>query len=631
MWTALAALVAARWCRLRLSRSVPALGLASAGVHTLAREGHKLAGLVGEKRERVRDRSRAMGRRALPRRRPTVRPISRSRRQAARDRSRTRCAPSLTISPTRAHWRASMRVASWASAASDGQRTSASTTVARRASRGARGAKRFSRTALSMSSSVISSMTSAPNRRASFRIVDSCGTDAVTDSPTKRRKMQRVRHLPDQRLIAPAGSTCSSARRSTADLPESLTSQADSGRQTGQFPGQIASIMPPLMTISSSHAPAPVIWISGFSASGKTTVGRFVEAELRRDGTPVVFLDGDDLRAIFAGRWGYTTEDRIELARVYFRLCSHLSSQGVTVVICAIAMYDDVRLWLKDNVPAALEIHLDVPEHERLKRDSATKKVYARIDGTAPAYDLPRAPDLTVHNYGEVSAQQAADQIVRFVSDHRRARRVDHGRTDHWDRFYQGAVAPSDASSFAVAVTESFPGPLNILEVGCGNGRDAVYFAARGHAVVAIDRSETAIQAGHAATSAPGLDFRVAEVTDLEGLDGHFDVVYSRFCLHAMTIPEENEFIEYSRRLLTSGGVLLVECRSINDPLAREGEVISKTERIHGHYRRFIVADELRSKLEQAAFSVEQLVEARGVARLGDDDPVVIRLKAVSR
>lgn len=75
-------------------------------------------------------------------------------------------------------------------------------------------------------------------------------------------------------------------------------------------------------------------------------------------------------------------------------------------------------------------------------------------------------------------------------------------------------------------------------------------------------------------------------------------------------------------------GLFFIECRSINDPLARQGEVISPTERIHGHYRRFIVADELERRLLDSGFGIVDMLESNGLARLGDDDPVVIRVTA---
>ena len=104
-----------------------------------------------------------------------------------------------------------------------------------------------------------------------------------------------------------------------------------------------------------------VIWITGFSSSGKTTVARKVCRILKERGLSTIFLDGDDLRSIFSNSWGYDKKDRVELAKIYFRLCSHLSSQGHTVVISAIAMYDEIRAWVKENVNGAMAVYLSVP------------------------------------------------------------------------------------------------------------------------------------------------------------------------------------------------------------------------------------------------------------------------------
>ncbi|MEA3642831.1 MAG: adenylyl-sulfate kinase [Lamprobacter sp.] len=87
---------------------------------------------------------------------------------------------------------------------------------------------------------------------------------------------------------------------------------------------------------SARHRPG-VIWVTGYSASGKTTVARKLEFKLRQAGLRSVYLDGDDLRAIFGNHWGYAREERIELTRIYFRLCNHLAAQGLTVIIAAVA------------------------------------------------------------------------------------------------------------------------------------------------------------------------------------------------------------------------------------------------------------------------------------------------------
>jgi len=367
-----------------------------------------------------------------------------------------------------------------------------------------------------------------------------------------------------------------------------------------------------------------VVWITGYSASGKTTVGRRVEGMLRERGRKAVFLDGDDLRSILASRWGYTREERVDLAHVYFRLCSLLSSQGIMVVISAVAMYDDVRDWLTAHVPGVVEVYLDVPESERRERDRVTKRLYDEVGSMGGMYDEPKSPDLVVANYGGVSAAEAASQIVEYL-DRCTLSSVDHGRHEHWQRFYSGEEAPQEPSSFARLVCERIEPPATILEVGCGNGRDSAFFAAQGFDVTAVDLSRQAIEACVQRHRGSGVAFHAGDVRELPSGLNAFDVVYSRFTLHAMTPEEEDGFIAEAAARLEVGGRLLVECRSINDPLAREGEVISRTERIHGHYRRFIVPHELRGKLNGAGFRVDHLEEKGGVAKLGDDDPVVIR------
>ena len=157
-----------------------------------------------------------------------------------------------------------------------------------------------------------------------------------------------------------------------------------------------------------------VIWVTGYSASGKTSVGRSVKEELKNKGYRVIFLDGDDLRQIFSHKWGYNREDRVELAKVYFRLSSHLASQETIVVIAAVAMYDEVRKWTKENIPRSLEIYLDVPRDERLRRDKLTKGIYGRNDNLEDDYDAASNPDMRIENYGNTSSTETAQKIVEF-------------------------------------------------------------------------------------------------------------------------------------------------------------------------------------------------------------------------
>jgi adenylylsulfate kinase-like enzyme/SAM-dependent methyltransferase len=380
------------------------------------------------------------------------------------------------------------------------------------------------------------------------------------------------------------------------------------------------------MTISNENI-GGVIWISGYSASGKTTVGRQVNRLLIADGKTSLFLDGDQLRSIFSHKWGYSKEERIELACTYFRLCSHLSKQGAIVVISAVAMFDEAREWFRQNVANGVEIYLHVPLEERLLRDSKTKKIYGAGSTGMDSYTDPESPDLVVENFGGTTPETAARQIIGCFEKKINQTRADYGRTQHWQNFYAAKKAVGSPSGFAKHCLEKFKKPLRLLEIGCGNGRDARFFSQNGIEVVAIDTSAAAIESCKAAGESKDLKF-ICTDTRGAGEAASFGAVYSRFSLHAMTEPEENIALASAGTLLTPGGLLCIECRSINDPLSRKGQVLSPSERLDGHYRRFIVIEELTEKIKNQGFSVLESQESTGLAPFGDEDPVIIRIIA---
>lgn len=372
-----------------------------------------------------------------------------------------------------------------------------------------------------------------------------------------------------------------------------------------------------------------VIWISGFPGAGKTTVARKVEATLRAGGLRTLALDGDDLRSIFAHRWGYERADRVDISRVYFHLCSHIAAQGLTVVISAVAMYDEVRAWLHSYVSRTLEVYLEVPADERRRRDALGKRIYAVAGDLEALYETPASPDLRIDNFGDVTADAAAARIAAFYREHTRVH-ADWGRTAHWQAYYAADTAPLVPSGFATDVADRLGrSPLAIADVGCGNGRDSVLFASGGHEVTGIDLSDAAIhlcRRRHAAVDARFLRGTLPDF--VAGRKGLFDVVYSRFAIHAMPPHEERAFLAAAAAALKPGGRLFLEARSINDPLAAKGEVLSPTERIHGHYRRFIVKEELEARLRASGFAIDSAIEADGLAVHGDDNPVVLRVAA---
>ena len=200
----------------------------------------------------------------------------------------------------------------------------------------------------------------------------------------------------------------------------------------------------------------------------------------------------------------------------------------------------------------------------------------------------------------------------------------------HWDEYYKKDNAPSFPSPFAEYVSNKLNTQQSILEIGCGNGRDSKFFSSKGHHVTGLDRSREAIELCKRLYSNEPIDFFFCAITDIATTNKKkFDLIYSRFVIHAMSLNEELEMLKISYQLLNKDGQFFIECRSTNDPLLQKGEFLSHTERVFGHYRRFIILDEFIQRLVQVGFEVVEAIENTGLAKFGEEDPMVIRVQVI--
>lgn len=173
-------------------------------------------------------------------------------------------------------------------------------------------------------------------------------------------------------------------------------------------------------------APGWVLWMTGLSGSGKTTVGRLLVGRLRARGPNVVFLDGDVLRQVFDHDLGYALEDRRRLARRYSRLSKMLADQGHHVVVATISMFHECRRWNRAHVARYYEVYLCAPRSLLLGRRARTTPSFPSIaerfaedagtrDDQVVGIDLPweepLAPDLVVDDDGGLTPEDVADRI----------------------------------------------------------------------------------------------------------------------------------------------------------------------------------------------------------------------------
>ena len=395
-----------------------------------------------------------------------------------------------------------------------------------------------------------------------------------------------------------------------------------------------------------------LVWITGYSGAGKTTVAQKVYEGLCKLSVPAVLLDGDDIRSILGERFGHDLEDRRQLASVYGRLCKKLADSGITVIIATIAMFEAVRKENRVSNSRYLEVYLDVPLDIRIERDPKGLYRAAAARGASdreniPGLEVPESPDLVIRNYGEISPTSAAAGVVSsyksllegrgLVEEHvdgtaRVEATAETGRAQYWDSYYIKRSAPITPSSFALFCSENYlTDHCHLLEFGCGNGRDSFYFS-KNHRVTAVDESGVVVDANRVRASQDGLlsiDFIHGQYgSEIFGMPANVDAVYSRFVIHAMPEEAETLALKESWRLLKDNGMLFLEFRTTLDSLMGKGERISETERMTDHYRRFVDFSAFCQKLTNLGFVLEYTIEKRGLAAFGNDDPVVGRVVA---
>lgn len=373
-------------------------------------------------------------------------------------------------------------------------------------------------------------------------------------------------------------------------------------------------------------------WITGLSGSGKTTIGNRLYYELRQKQANVVILDGDVLKRIVSNDLGYTESDRRKRAIQYAQICKMLTDQGIIVICCTIAMYDEVREWNRKNNKSYVEIFLDVPMDVLIKRDQ--KGIYSQYEngkinnvaGIDIQVEFPKNSDLVLKNDGSKGIRECVAEILKIPVEISEDYKRD---TDYWNEYYKKTDI-NEPSLFAQEIGDMLIPAKNILELGCGNGRDSLYFLRLGLNVTAIDSSDGVIAQLKEKYEENNIYFICDDFVSSSAIfSGEYDYVYSRFTLHAINEIQETEVLHNVYKVLKTNGLFFIEVRSVNDELYGKGEKVGENSYIfNGHFRRFIKMEDLVNKMKAIGFEIVNAVEARGFAPYQESNPPIIRIIA---
>ena len=168
---------------------------------------------------------------------------------------------------------------------------------------------------------------------------------------------------------------------------------------------------------ASSHE-AAVIWFTGLSGSGKTTVARALERRLFDAGIKTMLLDGDHVRHGLCGDLAFSAADRVENIRRVGEVARLFFEQGSVVLCTFVSPYQEDRDRVRALIPEGRFMEAFVDVDLETARDRDPKGLYAKSDqgklanltGVSAPYEAPKEPELTIE-----TAKMSVEDAVKVV------------------------------------------------------------------------------------------------------------------------------------------------------------------------------------------------------------------------
>jgi adenylylsulfate kinase len=165
-----------------------------------------------------------------------------------------------------------------------------------------------------------------------------------------------------------------------------------------------------------------VVWMTGLSGSGKSTIAIALEQKLHAAGRYTVVLDGDNIRAGINSNLGFSADDRSENIRRIAEVAKLFLQNGAVVVCSFVSPTLAIRAQAKAIIGAAdfLEVFVDTPLEECERRD--VKGLYAKartgevkdFTGISAPFEAPGSADLRLTTINR-SAAATAEELLQFL------------------------------------------------------------------------------------------------------------------------------------------------------------------------------------------------------------------------
>jgi bifunctional enzyme CysN/CysC len=172
-----------------------------------------------------------------------------------------------------------------------------------------------------------------------------------------------------------------------------------------------------------------VVWFTGLSGAGKSTVANIVERKLHEMGRHTYLLDGDNVRHGLNRDLGFTDVDRVENIRRVAEVASLMADAGLIVLVSFISPFRSERLMARELMGEGefIEVHVNTPLAVAEKRDpkglykKARRGELPNFTGIDSPYEAPEDPEVRLDTT-VMSPEEAADRVIAALGDHYRLR-----------------------------------------------------------------------------------------------------------------------------------------------------------------------------------------------------------------
>jgi bifunctional enzyme CysN/CysC len=168
-----------------------------------------------------------------------------------------------------------------------------------------------------------------------------------------------------------------------------------------------------------------VVWLTGLSASGKSTIANLLEKKLFERGCHTYILDGDNVRHGLNGDLGFKDEDRVENIRRVGEVARLMTDAGLIVLVSFISPFVSERKMARRLFPENQFVEVFVKTTLAVAEARDPKGLYAKarrgeianFTGIDSAYEEPKSAEITIDTT-ELSADEAAEGIMQYLKEH---------------------------------------------------------------------------------------------------------------------------------------------------------------------------------------------------------------------